>query len=339
MGVLHDLGQAAGHVLVALPGNSTLGSNIVNPDVNYKGVANPGTAGATTPQPKPTPTPTPNVPVVTAPTGGTASPALDTGAVNATQLSIQQIAPLLAAALGGENTNFQNVQNEDNAQAVTQQQTHDTGTVTNQQNYDSNFMASIRAGIQGLGGLINLLRGSGAAGGTAEDQVKSVVGGTTANDIQTGQQTQKANQTSLDSSLSTFLTNLQLKRQQDADTHTNNVRSIQGNSATQLQDLYSKLAGFYGSAGQTAQADNYETQASAQTPTIAANTPTAVSAYDTTPVAVTSPQITAFAPVAQPNVVSGAPQDGQVGSGIFTISKPKKDDTTPAAMVPAAAGA
>lgn len=338
MGVLHDLGQVAGHVLNAAPGYSTLGANITNPNVNYKGVANPGapTSSAPAAAPAAAPAKTPTVPVVTAPTGGTAAPALDQGSVNNTNLAIQQIAPLLAAALSGENQNYTNTQNEDQAQQDQQQATHDTSTVTNQQNYDSNFMASIRAGIQGLGGLINLLRGTGATGGTAEDQVKNIVGGTTASDIQSGQQTQKTNQQSLDSSLSTFLTNLALKKQQDADTHTNNVRSIQSNSATQLQDLYGKLAGYYGTAGDTAQANQYEAQAGSLTPQIASNTPTAVSAYNTTPVAVTAPQITAFAPVAQPQI-AGDSSGGQAGAGIFTISK-KKDDTTPAAMTPAVAG-
>lgn len=42
--ILHDVGQLAGHALNALPGYSTLGSNITNPAVNYQGAANPGYA-------------------------------------------------------------------------------------------------------------------------------------------------------------------------------------------------------------------------------------------------------------------------------------------------------
>lgn len=44
MGLLHDLGQFGGHVLNAAPGYSTLGANITNPNVNYKGAINPPTA-------------------------------------------------------------------------------------------------------------------------------------------------------------------------------------------------------------------------------------------------------------------------------------------------------
>lgn len=43
MGVLHDIGQLAGHALNAAPGYSTIGAQITNPDVNYLGKANPGT--------------------------------------------------------------------------------------------------------------------------------------------------------------------------------------------------------------------------------------------------------------------------------------------------------
>lgn len=43
MGILHNLGQLAGHGLNALPGYSTLGANITNPDINYKGNLNPPT--------------------------------------------------------------------------------------------------------------------------------------------------------------------------------------------------------------------------------------------------------------------------------------------------------
>jgi hypothetical protein len=56
--IQHILGQWGGRALVNAPGNlgSTLGSNIINPSVNYKGIANPGytlgdstTSGTTSP--------------------------------------------------------------------------------------------------------------------------------------------------------------------------------------------------------------------------------------------------------------------------------------------------
>jgi hypothetical protein len=286
----------------------------------------------------------PNAPASSAPSNptGSTTPALDTASVANTNLAIQQIAPLLAAALGNENTNFTNTQAQDDAQQQQQQAAYDTGTTTNQQNYDSNFMAAIRAGIQGLHGLFQMLRGTGAAGGTAEDQARNVVGNQTSSDIQTGEQTQKQNQTSLDSTLSQFLTNLQLKRQQDADTHANNVKAIQSASDTQLQDLYGKLAGYYGTAGDTANYNKYMGEAGGLTPQIAQATMTHTTPYDTTPVAVQAPQITAFTAPTQPSVVSTAPDNSQIGSGIFTLAqannKKNTNSTTPAAAAPVAAG-
>lgn len=276
---------------------------------------------------------------VPAPTGGTATvnKPLNQGAVNNTNLAIQQIAPTLAAALAAENTSFGNTRSMYDASENQQRGQYGKSTETNQLNYDSNFMDSIRAGIRGLSGLVNILRGTGAAGGTAEDMVRDVVGGVTSNDIRGGADTQKANQMTLDSALSGFLSELKGKRQVAEDTFTNNTRAIQGNADTQLQDLYSKLAGFYGDAGNTAEANRYMTQAGSYTPSIAANTIKAVSPYDTSPVAVRAPELTAFAEPSQPNAIS-APQNGQVGSGIFAITKPKRERND-SLLTPALAGA
>lgn len=271
----------------------------------------------------------PNAPAPANPTG-TSSPALNTGAVANTQGSIDQIPGLLQAALASEDQNHTNSNNTFNQQQQTQQAAYDGSTVTNQQNYDGNVMASIRSGVQGLAGLMALLRGSGAAGGTAEDQVKDVVGGTTSDDIRSGADTQKQNQGSLDSSLATFLTDLKGKRQANDDTYQNNLKSIQRDSETQLQDLYGKMAGYYGDAGKTATANDFMAKAGALTPQIAANSKTQVSNYDTTPVAVQAPQLTAFAAPTAPTV-GVAPVDGQVGSGIFTLNKRKDDSAVPVA--------
>lgn len=277
----------------------------------------------------------PNAPA--APSGGSATNSNDDAAIANTSGSISQIAPLLAAALASEGTSYGNATNALDASKTAQQATYDQSTDTNQNNYDSNFMQSILSGVKGLASLKSLLRGSGAAGGTAEDQVQDVVGGQTANDIQTGADTQKGNQTTLDNALSSFLTDLKSKKAEADDTHANNVSAINAQSATNLQDLYSKMAGYYSDEGKTAQANTALGQAGALTPQIAANSKTQTSAYDTTPVAVQAPQLTAFAAPTQPNSIV-APSNGQVGSGIFTLSKPKKDDTT-VATTPAAASA
>lgn len=91
------------------------------------------------------------------------------------------------------------------------------------------------------------------------------------------------------------------------------------------------MAGFYGDAGRTAERDSFMTRAGALTPAIAANSRTALSAYDTTPVVVEAPKVTAFAEPTQPNAIA-APQDGQVGSGIFTMTDRRRRE-------PALAGA
>lgn len=265
---------------------------------------------------------------------GAAKPALNQGAVTNTQLAIDQIPGLLSSALGSEDQTFNNSVNGFNAQEGAQRDTYGKSTTTNQQNYDSNFMDSIRAGIHGLGGLMALLRGTGAAGGTVDDNVRDTVGGVTANDIRGGADTQKENQTALDSSLSSFLTDLGTKRKANEDTHANNRTAITRDSDTQLQDLYGKMAGYYGDAGDTGNADSFMARAGALTAPIAANSRTQVSPYDTTPVAVQAPQLTAFAGPTQPNVLA-APSDGQVGSGIFTMTRNKKSAPE---LTPAAAG-
>ena len=270
----------------------------------------------------------PLAPTTTAPTGGTAKPALNTGAVSNTQAAIDQIPGLLQAALASEATSHDNTIKGFDSQESTQRDTYGKSTDTNQQNYDSNYMASILAGIKGLGGVLNMLRGTGAAGGTAEDVARDTVGGVTANDIRGGADTRDQNQTSLDASLASFLTDLKGKRQTAEDTFVNNQRAITRDSNTQLQDLYSKMAGYYGDAGNTAQANDFMGRAGALTPTIAANSKTQTSAYDTTPVAVAAPQLTSFAAPSQPDVAS-IPDDGQVGSGIFTMTKKKDTSSTP----------
>ncbi len=281
------------------------------------------------PNASPVPTSPSSTPAPANPTGVT-HPALNQGAVDNTQATIDQIPGLLNAALGSEATNHQNSVNTFDQQEAGQRSTYGTSTDTNQQNYDANFMDAIRAGSKGLGNLLQLLRGSGASGGSAEQQVNDVVGGVTSDDIRTGQNTQKNNQTSLDGSLSQFLTDLHGKRQSNDDTFTNNNRAIQRDSATQLQDLYGKMAGYYGDAGNTGQRDALMAKAGSYTPEIAANSRTAVSNYDTTPVVIHAPNLTAFSAPSQPATAT-APVDGQVGSGIFAIDNRRKDSSTPAA--------
>lgn len=258
---------------------------------------------------------------------GASFPALNRGAVSNTQLALDQIPGLLDSALSNEDTSYGNTVAGYGAQEDTQRKTYEGSTTTNQQNYDANFMDSIRAGIKGFGNMLQILRGTGAAGGTAQDNVQDVVGGVTSNDIRTGADTRNTNQGALDASLATFLTDLKGKRQAADDTHVNNRSAIQRDSNTQLQDLYSKMAGFYGDAGMTGQRDDFMGRAGAITPQIAANSKAVTSRYDTTPVAVAAPQLTAFAAPSAPDVAA-APQDGQVGSGIFTMNRKRGNEVS-----------
>lgn len=286
-----------------------LGYSQIDDPVNPPSTSTPAPSGSTAPAPK----------------------VLNQGAINNTQTTIDQLPGLLQAALEAENTRYGNTVSDFNAQEGVQRKTYDTSTVTNQQNYDANYMDSIRAGIKGLGGLMALLRGTGASGGTVDDTVRDTVGGVTAQDIRTGADTQKENQGQLDSSLSTFLTALAGKRRANEDTRVNNERAIRRDTDTQLQDLYGKMAGYYGEADRVPERDSWMARAGALTPGIAANSRTQISPYDTTPVAVQAPQLTAFAGPTQPNVLAG-PSDGQVGSGIFTMSDRRRKE-------PALAGA
>lgn len=261
----------------------------------------------------------------TASTGGggtTAAKVFNQAGADNTQRAIDQMPGLLERALAATRQDYQNTEKGFDAQRAAQQGTYDTSTVTNQQNYDSNFMDSIRSGIKGLGGLMALLRGTGAGGGTAEDLARDTVGGVTAQDIRGGADTQKENQTALDSSLGSFLTELQLKRQKNKDALANNERAATRDSSTQLQKLFGDMAGFYGDVGNTAEANNWMSKAGALTPEIFANSSTQVSPYDTTPVTVQAPQLTAFAGPTQPSFQT-AP-NGQVGSGIFTMTDPRR---------------
>lgn len=254
---------------------------------------------------------------------GPAPKPINQAGIDNTQNTIDEIPGLLRDALAAEATSHSNTVGGFDAAETGQRKTYEGSTVTNQQNYDANFMDSIRAGIHGLGGLMNLLRGTGAGGGTAESLARDAVGGTTASDIRGGADTQKENQSALDASLSTFLTDLKTKRTAADDTFANNESAIRRDSNTQLQDLFGKMAGYYGDVGDTSNADSWMNRAGALTHDIAKNSRTKVSPYDTSPVVIHAPNLTAFNGPTQPNVLA-PPSDGQVGSGIFTMSDPRR---------------
>ncbi len=266
--------------------------------------------------------PAPRAPAPAGGSTGAAPKVLNQAGIDVTQGTINELPGILEAALAAERQKYGNTVNQFNAQEEGQRKTYGESTTTNLKNYDATFMDSLRAGIHGLGGLLGLLRGTGAAGGTAEETARDTVGGVTANDIRTGADTRNENQSGLDTTLSTFLSDLGLKRKMNEDALVNNERAYRRDSDTQLQDLYGKMAGFYGDVGDTGHASEWMHRAGEITPRIAANTRTQVSPYDTTPVAVKAPELSAFAAPTQPTVTT-APE-GQVGSGIFTMTDPRR---------------
>jgi hypothetical protein len=253
----------------------------------------------------------------------------DAGARN-TQGTIDQMPGLLKAALGTEKTRYDNSVSDFAAQETEQRGQYKEGSDTNQLNYDANFMDSIRSGVKGLGGLMALLRGTGASGGTAQDQVKDVVGGVTANDIRGGADTRNENQSALDTGLGGYLGDLKRKRETNTDTYENNQRAVNRDSNTQLQDLYQTMAGYYGDVGNQATSDQWTNKAGGLTPSIAADSRTQLSSYDSSPVKVQAPELTDFKAPTQSNVLAapgeGQVQGGRVGSGIFSISDRRKEE-------------
>lgn len=248
---------------------------------------------------------------------GSSAP-LNTAAITNTQKNIDQLPLILQMALTGYQQAHDNANGTLDAQQAQEQGKYDTGTVTNQQNYDSNLMAALRSGANGLGGLLSILRGTGAEG-----WAKNAVQDTTNSDIRTGLDTRDQNQTGLDTSLSSTLTDLRGKREQNDATLQNNQFAARSNHATQLQDLYKTMAGFYSDAGNTGEATRFMNMAGDQAPEVARYSSAPVAAFDSTPVAVKSAPVTAFSGPTTQNVTAN---DGNNGSnaGIFTLGDARK---------------
>ena len=84
------------------------------------------------------------------------------------------------------------------------------------------------------------------------------------------------------------------------------------------------MAGYYSDVDNQAEYNKWMTKAGKLTPSIAQNSRTQVSKYDTTPISVKAPELTAFKAPTQPSVRAG--DSGQIGSGIFTISEPDSQE-------------
>lgn len=255
------------------------------------------------------------------PSGPTHAP-LNQAQVDATNKTLGSLGQILAEALSNARTGYQNRQNQLNAQETSQRKTYDESTLKNQQNYDANLGASIRAGSKGLSGLMSALRGGGGAGNDyARNWVQDTVADTTANDIREGYNTFDENRRATDSALSTFLTDLEGKRRENEDTYENNQRAARLYDAQQKQSLYQKLADLYGDAGNAGENARYLGLAGGEAGNIAQNMGAKVSAYSSAPIEVKSPDMAAFA---APETQAMSASENSRGSGIFSMLDPRR---------------
>jgi len=244
-------------------------------------------------------------------------PVLNKAAVDATQMSLDQLGGILERALAGNEQEYTNAENLFKTQETTEQGNYNKNTDTNTMNYDSNMMESLRAGVKSISGLLSILRGTGAEG-WANNAVRDTV----SSDIRTGLDTRNENQGKLDTTISSFLSELAGKRRANEGVRLNNEFAARRENATQKQTLNQDMAKLYSDAEDNATASNYLTQAGSLAPEIAKYSVAPVSAYDAAPVKVQAPEISAFgAPTDQSSTVSKGNNDT---AGIFTIGESRK---------------
>lgn len=254
--------------------------------------------------------------------GGTVYDPLNQGAVDATNASMAGLDTILAQALASAQTGYDNASKLMNEQEGSQRKSYDEGTLSNMQNYDANLGASLRAGRSGLSGLMAALRGGGGAGNDfARNWVQNTVADTTSNDIREGYNTFDENKRGLDTSLSTFLTELGRRRAENEDALTNNRRAAQLYDAQQRQSLNQTLSELYGKAGMFDQASDFMGRAGGQAGRIAENSGARVSAYNEKPIEVESPDVTAFA-APEKQAMTASPD--RTNSGIFSMLDPRR---------------
>jgi len=256
---------------------------------------------------------------------GNSAPAnkpLNQAQVDATNQSLGSLGQILANAYASAQTGYDNARDQLNAQEATQRARYDQESLKNQQNYDANLGASLRAGRSGLSGLMAALRGGGGGGNDyARNWIQNTVADTTANDIREGYNTFDENRTAQDNNLSTFLTDLAGKRRENEDALVNNRRAADLYDAQQKQGLYQKLADLYGEAGNAGENARYLGLAGGQAGNIAQNMGAQVSKYNSSPIEVKSPDMTAFA---APETQSMGASENARGTGIFSMLDPRR---------------
>lgn len=201
--ILHNLGQVGGHILNAAPGYSTLGANITNPNINYKGVSNPSDPNLNkTPAPKGQP----NTPAAPAPdpyTADSAQSAAEAATYNSSANNLNDLLgrldPGLAQGLQGLNDSYQgNVNQQQNQENQALQDYSDQRVQTNKDKlgaYDT-INKNANNGYRSLAQIIGRSAGTGSS--AFQDLLPDVVGRDTSSKRGDANQTYATNSGNID---------------------------------------------------------------------------------------------------------------------------------------------
>lgn len=262
MGLLHNLGQLAGHVLNAAPGYSTLGSNITNPNVNYLGALNPPTPENNYYSPTPAPassTSTNNPQVLGAETiygGGGSGTALtaeqlaaNAQAADLANYNLGLLPQQLQSALGNIQNQYNTNNNQLDSGRAQAQQGYDTSTQQNGQQFVTNKNQIANQASTGIHSLLSLLASHGAGGSSAAlyaapDAVNKVA----AEQRSGAGQTFGQNQQALDSNWGNYQIGFDNSKKELADWLGRSRQSAQSDSETSRQSILAQLAGLQSNA-------------------------------------------------------------------------------------------
>lgn len=236
----HDLGQLFGHTLNALPGYSTLGNNITNPEVNYLGVYNPGYSAPTPATPKGPA----NLTGSTTTVNNQSAPqftAQDIAAYNTYKGQANQgLSDLLGqynTAVQGENSAFNTAQNV-NQSDFNKQQGNYNQAVTGQ---NQDLLRQTNQDMQGVStayrNLMDLLGAYGGGASSVALQWAPNAAKTYQDRLMSGdKQTAASNLASLASNWNDFITGFDQRKQQQLDQHNQNLaQAKQDYTHTQAQ--------------------------------------------------------------------------------------------------------
>lgn len=330
--IKHDVGQLFGHFLNAMPGYSSLGSNITNPKVNYLGIPNP--YGPSNPAPSPVDTtkdtllnqtPPQQLPNLPDSTGG--QQFTDTSAARDQTLgSINGLDQILANKLAEAEAEYQKVMQGYNEQDANNQQEYDQNVSTNEGNREAQHQAALLAAAQGGRGLYATLASIGALGGTGKLLANRAVAGEANADLGAADKTFTDNATNLES---TFKKLKQQEDQRKLDANSNleaNKQADQYDIADQRQSLWKDMADLWTKAGNNTESANALAKAGSYTNDKVANTRPVVAKYAPADLQFSAPQLKSYLAGANDMTVHAADNAGgaPINGAIFTSTK-KRD--------------